>query len=139
VGALAAARSIRLRDRLGVGGALIAVTVLQAGLIVGMALVVHPLVALLLVTRSIQPAVSSVVVSAAIVPRIPQAQRATYQSLHSFAGRLGFAAVLYALSGIGDPGGVGDAETIGTMLRAGAVFAVVGLALLIATRKAVRD
>lgn len=138
VGAVAAARSIRLRDRLGVGGVLMAVTALQAILIIGMALVVHPVVALLLVTRSVQPAVSHVVVSAAIVPRVPQAQRATYQSLHSFAGRLGFAGVLYALSGLSGPSGVADPQAIGTMLRAAAVLTVVGLGLLLVTRGALR-
>jgi len=97
VGAFAAGWSIRLRDRVGVGGALLALMALQTTLIVGMAAVVHPLVACLLVFRSVQPAAGNVLVSAAIVPRVPQALRATYQSLHSFAGRLGFAAVLYVV------------------------------------------
>jgi hypothetical protein len=138
VGAVAAARSIWLRDRLGIGGSLLTVTLLQTGLIVAMALTVHPMVALLLVVRSVQPAVSDVVVSAAILPRVPQGQRATYQSLHSFSGRLGFGLVLFSLSAIGDPGGVADADTIGAMLSAGAVLSAAGLLALVLTRSRLR-
>jgi MFS family permease len=138
VGAVAAARSIWLRDRLGIGGSLLTVTLLQTGLIVAMALTVHPMVALLLVVRSVQPAVSDVVVSASILPRVPQGQRATYQSLHSLSGRLGFGLVLFSLSAIGDPGGVGDAETIGAMLAAGAALSAAGLLALVLTRSRLR-
>ncbi len=139
VGALAAGWSIRIRDRLGVGGSLLTVTAIQTALIVAMAISVHPLIAVLLVVRSVQPAVSSVVVAAAILPRVPQAQRATYQSLHSFAGRLGFSLVLYWLSQLGDPGAVGDAATIGRMLSASGWLTVVGGLALLLTSRAVRE
>jgi len=138
LGALAAGWSIRIRDRLGVAGSLLAVTGVQTGLIVAMAIWVNPLIAVLLVFRSIQPAVSNVVVAAAIVPRVPQAQRATYQSLHSFAGRLGFAIVLYWLSGLGTPEAIADVETIGRMLAASAWLSVAAVGLLLLTSRAVR-
>ena len=138
-GALAAAHSIRLRDRLGVSGALLGVTGVQTLLIVAMAVTLHPAVAVLLVIRSVQPAVSDVIVSASIVPQIPQAQRATYQSLHSFAGRLGFAGVLYLLSNIGEPGAIGDARNVEAMLRAAALLTAAGVLALVTTARAVRS
>jgi MFS family permease len=138
-GAYAAGASIRLRDRIGVGGALLLVTFLQSALIVAMAAVIHPAVAVAMVLRSVQPAVSDVIVSAAIVPRVPQQLRATYQSLHSFAGRLGFAAVLYALSGLGEPGAVADPETMGRMIETGAWLTVGGLAVLVVSAGALRE
>ncbi len=138
VGALAAGQSIRLRDRLGLAATLLSVTTVQTLLIVGMACFVHPAIALLLVLRSVQPATSEVIVSAAVVPRVPQAQRATYLSLHSFGGRLGFAAVLYGLSFIGDARAVGDAASIDAILQASAVICSVGLLALLATVRAAR-
>ncbi len=139
VGAMAAGWSIRIRDRIGVGGTLLTVTAVQTGLIVAMAVWVHPLIAVLLVLRSVQPAVSRVVVAAAIVPRVPQAQRATYQSLHSFTGRLGFSLVLYWLSQLGDPGAVADPETIGRMLSASAWLTVAAVFALVVMSRFVRS
>ncbi len=138
LGAAAAARSIALRERLGVGGTLLSVTALQTALIVAMAWIVHPVVAAALVVRSVQPAVSDVVVNAAIVPRVPQAQRATYQSLHSFAGRLGFGLVLFALSQVGGPTEIGDAGNVEAMLKAAAIVSVLGGAALLATIRSLR-
>jgi hypothetical protein len=137
VAALAAARSMRLRDRFGVGGTLLGLTAFQTLLIGAMAAVVHPLVVGLLLFRSSLSAVSSVVVNAAVAPLVPAAQRATYLSLHSLAGRLGYAAVLAGLSLLVEPGFRGDPEAVARMLRWCTGLALAGLLGLTLARRAV--
>jgi hypothetical protein len=136
VGALAAARAIDLRDRFGVGATLLGVTSLQAIVIVAMAAVVHPAVLPLLLLRSVQPATSNVIVNAEVAPRLPPGRRATYLSLHSLAGRLGYGTVLVGLSALAGPGSAGDSEALERLLRACAVGALLGLAALAGTRSA---
>jgi MFS family permease len=138
VGSLAAAASLRLRRRLGVAGSLLAVTGLQATLIAVMGSVVHAAVVPLLLLRSVHPAVSSVLVRAEITPRIPQELRATYLSIHSLGGRLGFSLVLLVLSVLAGEGAAADADTLGSVLRGCTVLAVLGWGLLMLTRRALR-
>ena len=139
VGSLAAANSLRLRSAFGITGALLGVTALQALLISLMSAVVHVAVIPLLLLRSVHPAVSNVLVRAEITPRIPQQLRATYLSLHSLGGRLGFSAVLFSLSVLVGEGQKPEAETLSTLLRACALLAAVGLAWLAITSRALRE
>jgi MFS family permease len=138
VAALAAARSIGIGTRFGLAPTLLAATALQSLLIAAMAVAVHPLVLLLLILRDVQPAVSMVLVHATCAPRVPQAQRATYLSLQSLAGRLGFSVVLLAL-GAAAPDRAADESTLRPLLGACALLAVLSLAALAATRGALRD
>jgi hypothetical protein len=137
-GALAAARAIDLRDRFGTGPTLLGVTLLQGGLIAAMAVVVHPLVLGLLLVRSVQPAASNVIVNAEVAPRLPAAQRATYLSLHSLAGRLGYGGVLLALAALAGPEGPNDPATMASLLRWCTGLAGIGIAALALTRGALR-
>lgn len=139
VGSLAAANSLRLRSAFGITGALLGVTALQALLISLMGAVAHLAVIPLLLLRSVHPAVSNVLVRAEITPRIPQQLRATYLSLHSLGGRLGFSAVLFSLSVLVGEGQKPEAETLSTLLRACALLAAVGLAWLAITSRALRE
>jgi len=136
VAAFAAARSMDLWRWLGTGGVLLGITALQTGLIALMAAVIHPAVLPLIALRSCQPAVGHVVVNAAVAPRVPQAQRATYLSLHSLAGRLGYSAVLFTLGRTLGAGAPNDPETVSAMLRACTVLAALGLAALAVSRRA---
>lgn len=138
LGSLAAAASLRLRRAFGVAGALLGVTALQAALIGLMGVVVHAAVIPLLLLRSVHPAVSNVLVRAEITPRIPQQLRATYLSLHSLGGRLGFSGVLLSLSVLVGEGERADGETLSVLLRGCALLAVVGLGVLTLTRRALR-
>jgi len=138
LGSLAAAGSVRLRRALGVAGALLAVTALQAVLICVMGAVVHIAVIPLLLLRSVYPAVSNVLVRAEITPRVPQHLRATYLSIHSLGGRLGFSALLLSLSVLAGEGEWADAETLSTLLRGCALLAVFGLIALTLSRRALR-
>ena len=136
VGAFAAARSIRLRERLGLGGSLLSLAALQSGLIALMALVIHPLVVPLLALRNVQTAAATVIVNTEIAPRVPQAQRATYLSLHSLAGRLGYAGVLYGLSILAGDRSIDEPAALTSMLEACALVAFAGLAVLALSRRA---
>ena len=134
--ALAAARSIGLASRFGLARTLLGGTALQGMLIAAMAAVVHPLVVPLLLLRDVQPAIGMVLVNATCAPRVPQARRATYLSLQSLAGRLGFSAVLLALSAAAAKEGTDAATMLRRLLGACAVLAAISLAGLAATRRA---
>lgn len=136
VGAFAAARAVGWSSAFGAGPTLLGVTVLQGALIAAMAAVVHPLVLPLLLLRSVQPAASNVIVNVEVAPRVPAGQRATFLSLFSLAGRLGYGAVLLALAAWAGDGGRADPGAITGLLRGCAVGAAIGIAALALTRRA---
>jgi hypothetical protein len=115
------------------------VTVLQGAVIGAMAAVVHPLVLPLLLLRSVQPAVSNVIVNVEVAPRLPRGQRATFLSLFSLAGRLGYGAVLLTLAALAGDGGRADPAAITDLLRWCAAGAVLGIGALALTRDALRS
>jgi MFS family permease len=137
VAALAAARSIWIGSRLGLARTLLAATALQGLLIATMAVAVHPLVLPLLILRDAQPAVTMVLVHTTCAPRVPQAQRATFLSLQSLAGRLGFSVVLLALGAVAPDRAV-DAATLQRLLAGCALLAALSLVALVVTSSAVR-
>jgi len=134
-GALAAGRAIRWRSAFGAGRTLLGVTILQGALIAAMAAIVHPLVLPLLLLRSVQPAVSNVIVNVEVAPRLARGQRATFLSLFSLAGRLGYGAVLLTLAALAGGGGADPAAITG-LLRWCAAGAALGIAALALTRRA---
>jgi MFS family permease len=136
--AFAAAYSLALRERLGARGALLAAAVVQLGLIGAMAQGILAIVAVLLVLRSCQSAIARVILSAEVTPRLDVSLRASFLSLESLAGRLGYGLLLLWLSGLAGPDSVGDAAVILDMLRACAGVAAVGLLGLIVTRRAMK-
>lgn len=93
-----AGRSIRLRNRLGLVGVLLSAATLQTVIIGVMGLVLHPLVILLVLFRSVPRALMTAPINAAIAPRVDRAQRATFMSIQSLAGRLAFSGFLVVLS-----------------------------------------
>lgn len=138
VASFAAARSVALRDRFGLGGALLAVGALQTSLIGAMAWLLSPWVVPLLLLRSVQGALANPLINAAVAPAVPQAQRASFLSLHSLAGRLGYSAVLMALgAGVGTRQ-ADDPQALTALLGAGAVLACVAWLGLAATVGALR-
>ena len=139
VGSLAANYSIRLRRRLGTGGALLGAATVQTGLIAAMAAAISPLVVPLIAFRSLLAALANPIVRAEIAPRVPQALRATYLSLHSLAGRLGYSVVLLALSSAAREGNIDDPGTLQTLLSWSLLLGVSGVALLLVTRRALRE
>jgi len=129
VAAPTASVSDRLAARLGLVWHLLLSLLLQVALISLMALFVHPLIAVLLLARSMPRALQSAPMRAAIAPRVPASIRATYLSLQSLAGRLGFSLLLAGLS-------LATADELGALLAlctlvAVSLVAVVGTAALL--------
>ena len=120
-GAWASGRSPAVRDRLGVPATLLAMMVLHGTVILAMSAWLNPMVLLLILLRSVPRAIAAPVIRAAIHPRISQEVRATFLSLLSLAGRLGFSLSLYAASRmIGAPERL-DFSLIGQVLQAYAI------------------
>ena len=138
VGAVVAGWAAPLMQRFGVGGTLLGLTALQTLLIAALASAVHPVLATLLLLRSVQPAIGHVVVNASVAPRVPRSERATYLSIHSLAGRTGYGLVLLGLGMLAGGAEVMEAAELRRLLGASAALAAVGLASLLATRQLVR-
>jgi MFS family permease len=136
VGAWIAARSIRLRDRLGLGPALLCATVLQLVIMATMGLVLHAVVVALVLLRSCPRAMMAAPLNAAIAPRVPQQQRATYLSIQSLVGRLSFSGTLVLLSLASSD--VDDWQSISRMLMVSAVGGSLVFLVLLATVRAAR-
>lgn len=139
IGAFAARRSIRWRDRVGIVPAMLSATVIQTIIIAAMAFYLHWAIVVLVVLRSVPGALGKPPLNAAIAPRVPQSHRATYFSLQSLAGRLSFSATLFAFSFVPDPQEAVTREAMATMLTIGACIGVAGLILLIIGRPLMRD
>lgn len=98
LGSVAAAYSIRIRNRLGTGATLLLAAALQTAVIAIMALAISPYLIPLILLRVLPRALTAAPLNAAITPRIPQRQRATFLSIQSLTGRLAFSSLLIALS-----------------------------------------
>lgn len=98
IAAFVSSFSVRFARRLGVFGTV--ALGLGGGilLVLAIGLVLHPIVALLLVLRSCSSGLLQAPLNAAIAPRIPRERRASFLSVQSLAGRLGFSALLVVLS-----------------------------------------
>ena len=68
-------------------------------LILAMALVVHPVIAVLLIMRSLPRSVCWPIIRAEQAPVLDNSERATFLSMQSLAGRLAYSGVLFGISG----------------------------------------
>ena len=100
VGAMAARSSDPLARRFGTVAVLIGLAALSAVIVTGMALWVNAVVLLLVVFRSAQGAAGPVLIASVVAPRVDQGHRATFLSLNSLAGRLGYGLILLAVSDV---------------------------------------
>lgn len=121
----AARGSAALARRFGPMPLILGASLLQLGLVVSMACWTSPWVAILLVGRSLPRALQDAPLRAAVAPYVAADLRATYLSLQSLVGRLGFSTLLVALSAAGD-----DLEGA---LRLAAIVAATLVALLLLT------
>ena len=135
IGAFAAASSIRIRDRVGIGPTLLLSVALQTALIAVMAVALNAWIIPLVLLRVAPRGLMTAPLNAAITPRVPQAQRATYFSIQSLVGRLSFSAVLLGLSALAEGGEDIDWPSLRRMLFACSLFAVAGLFLLLITHR----
>lgn len=135
VAAWVASKSIQIRDRIGTGATLISAAGLQLAIITVMHLFVNIPTAIATLFRSCPRALMTAPLNAAVTPRVPASMRATFLSLQSLFGRLGFASTLaffaYAVGG-------DEWASITIMLQWGMWLGIVGLAALIMTSPVVR-
>lgn len=80
LGSWAAAHSIRIRDRLGIGRTLLLAGLFQTIVIATMGWALHIAIAVLAFARSVPRGLMSPPINAAVTPRVPKSQRATYLS-----------------------------------------------------------
>lgn len=132
----AVARSIRIRDRIGLSAILLGTTLLQVVIMAGMGLLLHEIVLLLILLRSIPAGVMEPPLRAAITPQLPRSLRATYLSLQSLAGRLAFSGALLLLSLEAEPAAEPDWPALSAMSLACAAFGAAGFVGLALTAKA---
>jgi MFS family permease len=102
LGAWAAGYSIEIRNAYGTRTTLLATVIGQVMLIGSLGLILHPVIAVIILARSLPSALSKAPLNAAVTPRIPDSHRATYISVQSLAGRLAFALSLLGLSWIAE-------------------------------------
>jgi len=132
-GAWFASQSIRFRDWLGNVPSLLVGTLVQTVIITLMAFLLNPILAVLLLFRTFPRALMIAPLNAAVAPQVPQAQRATYLSLQSLAGRLSFAGVLFMLSLVAGSDNPTDWPSLSLILRLCSGISLVGLLALAVT------
>ncbi len=117
VAAWIAGHSISIRDRIGIGGVLMAAAILQTAIIAVMYFFVTIPAAIFTLLRSCPRALMTAPLNAAVAPSINTSLRATYLSLQSMAGRLCFAGTLawFSSMAVGE-----DWAPLASMLAAGA-------------------
>jgi len=135
VAAWIASKSIHIRDRIGTGATLISAAGLQLAMVAVMYFFVNIPAAIATLLRSCPRALMTAPLNAAVAPNVPTSMRATFLSLQSLFGRLGFASTLaffaYAVGG-------DEWASITNMLQWGMWMGIVGLAALIMTSPVVR-
>ena len=128
IAAPVAGLSVVLARRLGLRLHLLLSHAVQCVIVIVMAITFHPLIALLIAARSVPRGLQDAPTRAAISPRVGPALRATWYSLQSLLGRLGFALALVVLS----VASASAADALTTALAAAAVLVVVGWLVLAA-------
>lgn len=129
----AAAMSASLRKRLGTASALLLAAALQTVIIATMAYFVQWWVVPLILLRVMPRGLMTAPLNAAIAPRVPQAQRATYLSIQSLVGKMSFSLTLVSLSLLVAGDVEANALTLTEMLRWCTLIAVIGIAALACT------
>lgn len=136
VGSWFAANSIRLRDRIGIAATLLLACAMQCLVIGVMGIWLHAIVVAVILLRSIPRGMMMPAFNAAVAPRVDRQHRATYMSVMSLGGRLGFSLTLFGLSFF-----VGEAQdwpSLSRLLTIGLGIGMVGLMVLLATARRAR-
>ena len=126
-GALGAALSQRVIDKVGLRSLLLVSVAMQVLIVAGLSMVLHPAMLMLVMFRNFSMSMANGPMLGAIAPHVSSAQRATFLSMLSLAGRAGFSVVLAMLSVL-----VIDSEALNwaTLSQLLAFSAVVGIAAM---------
>lgn len=137
---LIGARSIRIRNRVGLWGVLLIAMGLQVVTIGLMSLWLSPVIVVFLLLRSCPRALMTPPLNAAVTGAVPTRLRATYLSLQSFVGRLSFSGTLFLLTFAVPAAAATTWSTIGTQLRITAIgslllFAFIAVVAIVRGRR----
>ncbi len=135
--AWASRRAEWVAARLGPAGALLFALCLQGALMAAMAIAVHPVVGILLGLRSVSGAIFGPVLASMVHPRVDSGVRATWLSVMSLVGRLGFAGWL-ALAASSLEDGL-DHGAMRLLLGATLAGLAMAMGVLLSTRGAVAE
>lgn len=125
-----ASRSIRIKNRLGTRATLLSASGLQILMMATMHFFVSIPSAIVTLLRSCPRALMTAPMNVAVAPNVPASKRATFLSLQSLFGRLGFATTLALFASIA---GDNDWTAMATMLGWGMWAGLAGFALLLLT------
>jgi len=130
-----AGKSIRIRNKVGTGVTLLSAAGLQIAMMAIMHFFVSIPAAIATLLRSCPRALMTAPLNAAVAPSVPATKRATFLSLQSLFGKLGFAITLFIFSrAAGDK----EWESITAMLGWGMWLGLIGFAALLFTIFALR-
>jgi MFS family permease len=121
IASIIGARSIRIRNRVGLWGVLLIAMGLQVVTIGLMSLWLSPVIVVFLLLRSCPRALMTPPLNAAVTGAVPTRLRATYLSMQSFVGRLCFSGTLFLLTFSVPAAAATTWSTIGTQLRIAAI------------------
>ncbi|MDP7008792.1 MAG: MFS transporter [Phycisphaerales bacterium] len=125
-------RSIRIRNTIGTVPTLLSAAGLQIVMMATMSFFVSIPAAIVTLLRSCPRALMTAPLNAEVAPRIPTEKRATFFSLQSLFGRLGFSITLFLF---GSSAANNDWASISKMLEWGMWLGLVGFVALLLTRK----
>lgn len=125
VGAAAASRAAAWHAAWGTATTLLGGVAAAVALIAALGATLHPAILVVLLARSVPGAVILPSIRAAAHPRLPRRLRATWLSVQSFVGRLGFSATLTAASWAAVTG-----DDVQTLLEGAAMMGLVALVAL---------
>jgi MFS family permease len=129
-GAIGAAISQRLINRVGLRALLLASVCIQVVIIAGLSLALHPIMLVLVMFRNFSMSMAHGPMLGAIAPHVPSAQRATFLSLLSLSGRAAFSIALAMLSILVVGKEALNWPALSQVLGVSAVFGIVALSLL---------
>ena len=135
IASLIASRSIRIRDKIGTGATLLSAAGLQIVMMAIMHFFVSIPAAIATLLRSCPRALMTAPLNVAVAPNIPASKRATFLSLQSLFGRLGFSLTLATFA---TAAGGKEWPAISNMLGWGMWGGIGGFLLLIATVRCVK-
>ena len=135
IAAITSAYSMVWQSRFGLLPLLKYAAAIELIIILLMACMLHPVIALSVIIRSGPMAVITAPINASIAPLISNAHRATFLSLKSLAGRLAFAVLLLAFSLLVAHKDQADWNSLSLLLWVSVITGVIGLLALHFTSK----
>ncbi len=135
VAAWIASRSIKIRNRIGTTATLLSAAALQIAMMAIMHFFVSIPAAIATLLRSCPRALMTAPLNVAVAPNVPASKRATFLSLQSLFGRLGFSLTLATFA---TAAGGSEWHAISKMLEWGMWGGLLGFIILLVTSRCVR-